>query len=164
MSPCTRRRRRARMYSVRTPPPLRTTSSSSSPEGPVSHPRRDRLGHPRHRRPAAGHRSPGGAVDRPGRGAAITGPAEYGGTGLTSVHELVYAGIEAEYSVPDTGVLSVIGLGMIGPTILTHGTPEVRQRYLPGHVPRRRHRLPAVQRAGRRLRPGRVRPGHRLLP
>jgi alkylation response protein AidB-like acyl-CoA dehydrogenase len=61
----------------------------------------------------------------------IAGPAEYGGAGLTSVHELVYAGIEAEYCVPDTGVLSVIGLGMIGPTILTHGTPRLRQRYLP---------------------------------
>jgi acyl-CoA dehydrogenase len=61
----------------------------------------------------------------------ITGPREYGGAELTSVHELVYAGIEAEYAVPDTGVLAVIGLGMIGPTILTHGTPEIRERYLP---------------------------------
>jgi acyl-CoA dehydrogenase len=61
----------------------------------------------------------------------ITGPAEYGGAGLSTVHELVYAGIEAEYAVPDTGVLAVIGLGMIGPTILTHGTPELAQRYLP---------------------------------
>src|SRR4051794_3863941 len=62
----------------------------------------------------------------------ITGPPEFGGAGLTSVHELVYAGLEAEYAVPDTGVLAVIGLGMIGPTILTHGTPELRSRYLPG--------------------------------
>jgi len=61
----------------------------------------------------------------------ITGPPEYGGAGLTSVHELVYAGLEAEYAVPDTGVLSVIGLGMIGPTILTHGEPAIRERYLP---------------------------------
>src|SRR4051794_14283115 len=61
----------------------------------------------------------------------ITGPPEFGGAGLTSVHQLAYDVIEAEYDVPDTGVLSVIGLGMIGPTILTHGTPELRQRYLP---------------------------------
>jgi alkylation response protein AidB-like acyl-CoA dehydrogenase len=61
----------------------------------------------------------------------IPGPPEYGGRGLTPVHELVYDGIEAEYDVPDTGTLSVIGLGMIGPTILAHGQPPVRDRYLP---------------------------------
>jgi alkylation response protein AidB-like acyl-CoA dehydrogenase len=61
----------------------------------------------------------------------ISGPEEYGGAGLGSLHELAYAATEAEYAVPDTGVLSVIGLGMIGPTILTHGTPEIRDRYLP---------------------------------
>jgi alkylation response protein AidB-like acyl-CoA dehydrogenase len=61
----------------------------------------------------------------------ISGPEEYGGAGLTTVHELVYAGVESEYAVPDTGVLAVIGLGMIGPTILTHGSPEIRERYLP---------------------------------
>ncbi len=33
--------------------------------------------------------------------------------------------------MPDTGVLSVIGLGMIGPTILAHAQPHVRQKYLP---------------------------------
>ena len=61
----------------------------------------------------------------------ITGPKEYGGAGLTTVHDLIYQGVEAEYAVPDTGVISVIGLGMIGPTILTHGRPHVRDRYLP---------------------------------
>jgi alkylation response protein AidB-like acyl-CoA dehydrogenase len=61
----------------------------------------------------------------------ITGPAEYGGAGLTSIHELVYAGIEAEYDVPDTDVLSMIGLGMIGPTVLAHGTATQRERHLP---------------------------------
>lgn len=61
----------------------------------------------------------------------ITGPAEFGGRGLSSVHELVYDALEAEYEVPDTGVLSLIGLGMIGPTILAHGTDELRRRYLP---------------------------------
>jgi acyl-CoA dehydrogenase len=61
----------------------------------------------------------------------ITGPAEYGGRGLTSVHDMVYDGLEAEYDVPDTGVLSLIGLGMIGPTILAHGTPEIKRRHLP---------------------------------
>ncbi len=61
----------------------------------------------------------------------ISGPPEYGGRGLTPVHELVYDAIESEYDVPDTGTLSVIGLGMIGPTILAHGQPAVKDRYLP---------------------------------
>jgi acyl-CoA dehydrogenase len=61
----------------------------------------------------------------------ISGPPEYGGRGLTPVHELVYASIEAQYDVPDTGTLSVIGLGMIGPTIVAHGQQAVRDRYLP---------------------------------
>jgi len=61
----------------------------------------------------------------------ISGPAEYGGRELSTLHDLVYDGIEAEYDVPDTGVLAVIGLGMIGPTILAHAEPEVKARYLP---------------------------------
>ncbi len=61
----------------------------------------------------------------------ISGPEEFGGAGLSTVHEIVYAALEAEYAVPDTGVLSVIGLGMIGPTILAHGNPDTRERYLP---------------------------------
>lgn len=61
----------------------------------------------------------------------ITGPPEYGGLGLTPVHQLIYDGIEAEYQVPDTGTLSVVGLGMIGPTILRHAAPDVRDHWLP---------------------------------
>jgi acyl-CoA dehydrogenase len=61
----------------------------------------------------------------------ISGPPEYGGRGLTPVHELVYDGIESGYDVPDTGALSVVGLGMIGPTILAHGQQPVKDRYLP---------------------------------
>jgi alkylation response protein AidB-like acyl-CoA dehydrogenase len=61
----------------------------------------------------------------------ITGPPRYGGRGLTSVHDLVYDGLEAGYDVPDTGVLSLIGLGKIGPTILQHGQQAVKDRYLP---------------------------------
>jgi len=61
----------------------------------------------------------------------ITGPARYGGRDLTSLHDLAYDLVEAEYDVPDTEVLSVIGLGMVGPTILEHGSDELRERYLP---------------------------------
>ena len=61
----------------------------------------------------------------------ISGPPEYGGRGLSPVHELLYDAIEAQYEVPDTGTLSVIGLGMIGPTILAHGQQAIKDRYLP---------------------------------
>ncbi|MFD3617390.1 acyl-CoA dehydrogenase family protein [Streptomyces sp. NPDC058676] len=61
----------------------------------------------------------------------ITGPVEYGGRGLTPVHDLLYDAIEAEYDVADTGVLSVVGLGMIGPTVLAHAQPHLKDRWLP---------------------------------
>ncbi|MFD3312741.1 acyl-CoA dehydrogenase family protein [Streptomyces sp. NPDC058694] len=61
----------------------------------------------------------------------ITGPPEYGGLGLTPVHDLLYDAIESEYDVADTGTLSVIGLGMIGPTILAHAQPHLKDRWLP---------------------------------
>ncbi|MCH5675571.1 acyl-CoA dehydrogenase family protein [Streptomyces gilvus] len=61
----------------------------------------------------------------------ISGPEEYGGRGLSPTHEMVYNAIESEYDVPDTGVLSVVGLGMIGPTILAHAQPHIKDRWLP---------------------------------
>ncbi|MCX5602318.1 acyl-CoA dehydrogenase family protein [Streptomyces phaeochromogenes] len=61
----------------------------------------------------------------------ITGPPEYGGRGLTPVHDLLYDAIESEYDVADTGTLSVIGLGMIGPAILAHAQPRLKDRWLP---------------------------------
>jgi alkylation response protein AidB-like acyl-CoA dehydrogenase len=61
----------------------------------------------------------------------ISGPPQHGGRGLTPVHELVYDTIESSYQVPDTRTLSVVGLGMIGPTILAHGQQSVQDRYLP---------------------------------
>ncbi|GAA2409842.1 acyl-CoA dehydrogenase family protein [Actinomadura vinacea] len=61
----------------------------------------------------------------------ITGPAEYAGRGLSPVHDMVYNAVEAEYDVPDTGVLSVVGLGMIGPTVLAHARQHIKDRWLP---------------------------------
>ncbi|WP_033318294.1 acyl-CoA dehydrogenase family protein [Streptomyces yerevanensis] len=61
----------------------------------------------------------------------ITGPPEYGGRGLTPVHDLLYDAIESEYDVADTGTLSVIGLGMIGPTILAHAPQPLKDHWLP---------------------------------
>ncbi|GGK84211.1 acyl-CoA dehydrogenase family protein [Streptomyces flaveus] len=61
----------------------------------------------------------------------ITGPPVYGGRGLTPVHDLLYDAIESEYDVADTGTLSVIGLGMIGPTILAHAAQPLKDHWLP---------------------------------
>jgi alkylation response protein AidB-like acyl-CoA dehydrogenase len=61
----------------------------------------------------------------------LTGPPAYGGRGLSTLHDILYDQLEAEYEVADTGVLSVIGLGMIGPTILAHAQEHIKQQLLP---------------------------------
>ncbi|MFL6090137.1 MAG: acyl-CoA dehydrogenase family protein [Aeromicrobium sp.] len=61
----------------------------------------------------------------------ITGPPPYGGRGLTPIHDMMYDLVETQYAVPDTAVLSVIGLNMIGPTILAHANQDVKDRFLP---------------------------------
>jgi alkylation response protein AidB-like acyl-CoA dehydrogenase len=61
----------------------------------------------------------------------ITGPREYGGQGLSVQYQLLYQRAEAEFEVPDTSQLSVVGLGMVGPTILAHGQPDLKDALLP---------------------------------
>jgi len=60
----------------------------------------------------------------------IDGPAELGGRGLTCDHAKAYDQLEARYQLPDMGLLS-IAVGFIAPTILAHGTSEIRQKFLP---------------------------------
>ena len=55
-----------------------------------------------------------------------------------------------QYDVPNQGFFG-IGLGMVAPTILAHGTDDGQGHVPEGAVPRRHRRLPAVQRARRRL-------------
>ena len=59
----------------------------------------------------------------------ITGPKEYGGRELTQAHERLYAQLESKYDVPNQGFFG-IGLGMVAPTILAHGTEVTKDRYL----------------------------------
>ena len=59
----------------------------------------------------------------------ITGPSEYGGSGLSAGHERAYREISSQYSTPSQSMFG-IGLGMVAPTILAHAIPEVRERYL----------------------------------
>lgn len=59
----------------------------------------------------------------------LSGPPEYGGRGLSRAHERRWRQIEGEYDTPALNVFS-IGLGMVAPTILAHGTDGVKDSYL----------------------------------
>jgi acyl-CoA dehydrogenase len=61
--------------------------------------------------------------------ACITWPKEYGGRGATPIQNAIWKQEEARFETPPD-VFS-IGIGMCGPTILTHGTPEQKQRWIP---------------------------------
>ncbi len=59
----------------------------------------------------------------------ITGPRSYGGRGLPRSYEALYRSLEARYETPSQAP-RLIGLGMIAPTILAHGTEAAKRRYL----------------------------------
>jgi alkylation response protein AidB-like acyl-CoA dehydrogenase len=61
--------------------------------------------------------------------AGIAVPSEYGGRGGTAKQARIFAQEQARFDV-DAGVFAV-GLGMVVPTLLVHGTEEQKQRYLP---------------------------------
>jgi alkylation response protein AidB-like acyl-CoA dehydrogenase len=60
--------------------------------------------------------------------AAVTWPAEYGGQGLGPLHQVVLNQEIGRAGVP--GIFDVIGVGMLGPTIIAHGAEEQKQRHL----------------------------------
>jgi alkylation response protein AidB-like acyl-CoA dehydrogenase len=57
-----------------------------------------------------------------------TWPAEFGGQGLGPLHQVVTNQEISAAGVP--GILDVIGVGMLGPTIIAHGADEQKERYL----------------------------------
>ncbi|MFZ9731631.1 MAG: acyl-CoA dehydrogenase family protein [Ilumatobacteraceae bacterium] len=59
----------------------------------------------------------------------ITGPTQFGGAGLTAAHERAYAAVESNYKVPSQSIFT-IGLGMVAPTILAHGTDAAKEKFL----------------------------------
>ena len=59
----------------------------------------------------------------------ITGPVEYGGRALPGAYEKAWNALEAQYQVPNQSAFT-IGLGMVAPTILAHGTESAKQSYL----------------------------------
>jgi alkylation response protein AidB-like acyl-CoA dehydrogenase len=59
--------------------------------------------------------------------ACITWPKEFGGRGGTPIQSVIWSQEEGRYKTPPN--IFVIGIGMAGPTIMTHGTPEQKERY-----------------------------------
>ena len=60
--------------------------------------------------------------------AGVSWPKEYGGQGLGPVEQVICNQEIARAKVP--GILDSIGVGMLGPTIIAHGTEEQKTRYL----------------------------------
>jgi alkylation response protein AidB-like acyl-CoA dehydrogenase len=60
--------------------------------------------------------------------AGVTWPAQYGGQGLGPVEQVICNQEIARAGVP--GILDAIGVGMLGPTIIAHGSEEQKGRYL----------------------------------
>jgi alkylation response protein AidB-like acyl-CoA dehydrogenase len=60
--------------------------------------------------------------------AGVTWPREYGGQGLGPIEQVIVGQEIGRAGVP--GILDVIGVGMLGPTIIAHGTEEQKGRYL----------------------------------
>ena len=58
-------------------------------------------------------------------------PEKYGGAGLSTMQQFVLNEELAIHRAPRPLHL-IIGLGMAGPTIITHGTEEQRKKFLPG--------------------------------
>ncbi|MFL5844888.1 MAG: acyl-CoA dehydrogenase family protein [Solirubrobacteraceae bacterium] len=60
--------------------------------------------------------------------AGVTWPKEFGGQGLGPIEQVIVNQEIGKAGVP--GILDVIGVGMLGPTIIAHGTDEQKTRYL----------------------------------
>ncbi len=60
--------------------------------------------------------------------AGVTWPKEYGGQGLGPIEQVVSNQEIARAKVP--GILDAIGVGMLGPTLIAHGSEDQKTRYL----------------------------------
>jgi alkylation response protein AidB-like acyl-CoA dehydrogenase len=60
--------------------------------------------------------------------AAVTWPAEYGGRGQGPIEQVTVNQEIQRAGVP--GILDVIGIGMLGPCLIAHGSEEQKTRYL----------------------------------
>lgn len=60
--------------------------------------------------------------------AGITWPKEYGGRGASAIQAAIFAEEMAQFDVA-TGAFAV-SIGMVGPTLIAHGTPEQQRKHL----------------------------------
>jgi len=60
--------------------------------------------------------------------AGVTWPREYGGQGLGPIEQVTLNQEISRADVP--GILDVIGIGMLGPCLIAHGSEEQKARYL----------------------------------
>jgi len=60
--------------------------------------------------------------------ACLTWPKEYGGQGLGRLEAVVFNQEEAKFETPPN--IYAIGHGMLGPTIMAHGSEEQKQKYI----------------------------------
>jgi alkylation response protein AidB-like acyl-CoA dehydrogenase len=60
--------------------------------------------------------------------AGVTWPKEYGGQGLGPIEQVVSNQEIGRAKVP--GILDAIGVGMLGPTLIAHGSEDQKTRYL----------------------------------
>src|SRR3989442_3219113 len=60
--------------------------------------------------------------------ACITWPKEYGGRGASAIQSMIWHQEENRYRTPPN--IFGIGQGMLGPTIMVHGSDEQKRRYL----------------------------------
>jgi alkylation response protein AidB-like acyl-CoA dehydrogenase len=60
--------------------------------------------------------------------ACITWPAEFGGRGGTGMEATIFAEEQSNYGVAND--VFAVAIGMVGPTVIAHGTDEQKARYL----------------------------------
>jgi acyl-CoA dehydrogenase len=64
--------------------------------------------------------------------ACLTWPKEYGGQGLGRMENVIFNQEEAKFKLPAN--IYAIGHGMLGPTLIAHGTEEQKRKYLPNMI------------------------------
>ena len=61
--------------------------------------------------------------------ACLTWPREFGGRGVRAIEAVIWNQEESRFRTPPTGIFG-IGLGMLGPTLMAHGSAEQKAAYL----------------------------------